>query len=90
MARPSARPAGIKAREDDARSRMSKADTGRLARLEADLEKNEAEESDTEAKVRQMRAEADEADERMPKIVSSIEWSLRQMSGVRYSVSLGR
>ena len=81
--------AEIKAREDDARSRMAEADTGRLARLEAGLEKNAAEAADTEAKVRQMRAEAAEADGRIPKIVSSIEWSLRQMSGVRYSVRLG-
>lgn len=82
--------AEIGAREDGARARMAEADTGRLARLEADLEKNAAEISDTEAKVRQMRAEAGEADERIPKIVSAIEWNLRQVSGVRYSVSLGR
>ena len=73
-------------REKEIESRIAEADTGRLDALEADRAKNEAEAADTEAKVRQMRAEADEADARMPVILARIESAVSDVTGVRYTV----
>lgn len=79
--------AAAMAREEEAvKARIAEADTGRLASLESDLAGNRAEADDTEAKVRQMRAEADEADARGPGALSRIEALVSEVTGVRYTV----
>lgn len=73
-------------READIGARIAKADTGRLDALESERAKNEAEAADTEAKVRQMRAEADESEGRMPATLAKIESAVSEITGVRYTV----
>lgn len=79
--------AAAMAREEEAiRARIAEADTGRLSSLESDLAGNRAEADDTESKVRQMRAEADEADARGPELLARIEALVSEVTGVRYTV----
>lgn len=75
--------------EEAIKSRIAEADTGRLDALESDRARNAAESGDTEAKVRRMRAEADEADGRVPGILARIQSSVSDITGVRYTVSAG-
>lgn len=79
--------AAAMSREEGAiRARIAEADTGRLSSLESDLAANRAEADDTESKVRQMRAEADEADARGPEFLARIEALVSEVTGVRYTV----